>query len=422
MPALPRIMDVERITLDVPFRPRCAVWNELLVKSWRIVEVIRITTDVPDVVGYGETLPFYTFMRVPDSAIERVKGKPAAECLGDDSLSPGLQMAIYDVVGKAMGVPIHKLLTAAQVREWCPIAWWNTKMSPEDLACEAQDAVSEGYTAHKFKARPWFDVFAQVEAIQAVTPARYKLDMDFNEMLLNVGNATPILRELDTFPQVALYESPIFHRDMAGYQELRSKIAKPLAVHFSGEPFTTRMRMDNCDGFVVGWEGIAATLRQGLLAGTFDKSIFLQMVGTGITTSLMTHLGAVLPAAQWPAVTCMNIWADDLVTAPLTIRGGLIKTPDAPGLGVTVDETALSRYAMQPPFEVEPPRHILSVKWEGGRVLHGKSLPQLWDSFWKGNFPNFERGVRLHVLNDDGSKDWADLYARVQTNPVWDVT
>ena len=161
-PAL-RVKDVERITLRVPFTERVRRWNALLVWQWQIVEIIRVTTDDGSV-GYGETLPHYTWGKVSDEAIERVRGSNPAELLGDDSLGAGLQMAIYDVVGKALEVPVHRLFNLSKVRDWCPIAWWNTKMSPEDLAGEAQDAVRDGYIFHKFKTRPWFDVYEQVEA------------------------------------------------------------------------------------------------------------------------------------------------------------------------------------------------------------------------------------------------------------------
>ncbi|GAB4121322.1 MAG: hypothetical protein Fur005_34070 [Roseiflexaceae bacterium] len=49
-----RIRNIERIVVDVPFTPRCQEWNAREVWQWRIAEIIRITTDVADLVGYGE--------------------------------------------------------------------------------------------------------------------------------------------------------------------------------------------------------------------------------------------------------------------------------------------------------------------------------------------------------------------------------
>ena len=188
MPTKLRITDIERITARVPFTPRCQEWNAREIWQWGISEVIRIQSDA-GLVGYGETLPHYTWGRVSDEAIERVKGGNPADFLGDDSLGAGLQMALYDLVGKALEVPLYRLLNLPKVRDWCPISWWTIDFPPEALAAEAEEALARGYTAYKTKARPWWDVFAQVEAINAVTPTYFKLDLDWNQMLINAGNA-----------------------------------------------------------------------------------------------------------------------------------------------------------------------------------------------------------------------------------------
>jgi len=418
MPASLRIKDVERITLRVPFTETAARWNALLVWQWQIVEIIRVTTD-DGTVGYGETLPHYTWGRVSDEALERVRGRNPAELLGDTSFGAGLEMAIYDVVGKALGVPVYQLLNLPKVRDWCPIAWWNTKMSPEDLASEAQEAVAAGYIFHKFKTRPWFDVYEQVEAISAVTPEHYRLDLDWNGMLMNVGTATPVMQRLDKYDRVSIYEGPINQSDVEGMRELRRNVQKPIALHFGAPPFPTAMKEAVCDGFVIGG-GVSTVLQQGQLAGAFEHPFWLQMVGVGLVTALSAHLGAVLPFAQWPTITCMNNYTDDLLTEPLTIRGGYVQVPEGPGLGVGVNEEALVKYKMEPPYELPHPRHILSVVWPGGRVVHFANMrDHVWPHFrQRGNDPAQEPGATLEVWDDDGSKEWADLYERLQQGPL----
>jgi L-alanine-DL-glutamate epimerase-like enolase superfamily enzyme len=420
-PAYPRIADVERILVNVPFTPRCEEWNAREVWQWRISEVLRVTTDTPGLVGYGETILHYTWGRVSDEAIARVRGGNPAEFLGDDSLGAGLQMALYDLVGKTLGVPAYRLFNLPRVREWCPISWWNIDMPPEALAEEAKDALAAGYTSLKTKARPWWDVYAQVEAMAEVTPPHFKIDLDWNMMLLNAGNAAPVLQALDREERVALYESPIMQRDVEGHRQLRQKTTRPLALHFGDPPFPVVARDEVCDGFVMAG-GVEGILRKSALAAAFDKPFFLQMVGTGLTTALSLHLGAVLPFAQWPAVNCLNNYADDLLTTPLTITGGYARVPDsAPGLGVEVDEEALTRFRMEPPYEFPRPRLLLSVVWPGGRVVHYADMrPQCWADCLAGSVPVQERGVTMEVRPDDGSKEWADLYARTERGPVRD--
>jgi L-alanine-DL-glutamate epimerase-like enolase superfamily enzyme len=417
MAAFPRIKDVERIVVDVPFTERCQEWNAREVWQWRISEVMRVTTEDGAVTGYGETILHYTWGRVPDEAMERVRGGNPADFLGDDSLGAGLQMALYDVVGKSLGVPAYRLFNLPKVRDWCPISWWNIDMPPEAFAAEAREALERGYASYKIKARPWWDVFEQVDAISKVSPSWFRLDLDWNNMLLNAGNAAPVLTELDKQERVAIYESPIMQRDVEGHRQLRQKTTRPIALHFGEPAFPTAIRDEVCDGFVVGG-GVASILRQATLAAAFEKPFWLQMVGTGLTTAMSLHLGAVLPFAQWPSVNCLNNYSDDLLAEPITIKGGFARVPEAPGLGLAIDETALARFRMEPPFEFPKPRLLLAVAWPGGRSVHYASLRQCWDDCWRGNQPVQERGVRMHVRPDDGTKEWADLYARVEAAPV----
>ncbi|MDW8207594.1 MAG: mandelate racemase/muconate lactonizing enzyme family protein [Chloroherpetonaceae bacterium] len=413
------ITDIERIVLDVPFTPRCQQWNAREIWQWRISEILRVTTSDPDIVGYGETLLHYTWSRVPEQAIERARGANPATLLGDDTLGPGLQMALYDIVGQALGVPIYRLLPLPRVREWCPISWWNIDMPPHALAAEAQDALAKGYTAYKIKARPWWDLFEQIHAIASVTPPAFRLDIDWNQMLLTPGNAAPVLAELDREPRVAIYESPILQRDLQGLRHLRQKTTRPIALHFGEPPFPTVALHDACDGFVISG-GVSSILQQATLAAAFEKTCWLQMVGTGITTAFCLHLAAVLPAAQWPAVNCLNNYADDLLTTPIEIVGGYARVPEAPGIGVQIDLEALQRYRIAPPFEIPQPRLLLSVLWPGGRVMHYASMQQCWNDFLAGNQPVQERGVTMQVHPDDGSPEWEQLYARARIAPVRD--
>ncbi|MFN8444882.1 MAG: enolase C-terminal domain-like protein [Caldilineaceae bacterium] len=411
------ITDIERITVRAPMTPRCEQWNAREVWQWCICEIVRLTTDA-GFVGYGETLPHYTWLRVSDEAVERVKGKNAADFLGDDSLGAGLQMAIYDVVGKALGVPAYRLFNLPKVREAVPIAWWNIDFPPEALAEEAKDALARGYTALKTKARPWWDVYDQVGQMSSVTPNYFKIDMDWNQMLINASNAAPVLSELDKEERVALYESPIYQHDVEGQKLLRQKIKKAIALHFGDPPFPVAARGEVCDGFVIGG-GVSRVLREGSMAAQFDKPFFLQIVGAGITTALSIQLGAVLTHAQWPAVNCLNNYADDLIVEPFKISEGYAHVPDAPGLGVEVDEAALMKYKMQPPYELPKPRLLLSVAWPGNRVRHYANIQQCWTDAFNGNIPVQDRGVRMHVTADNGSKEWTEVNTRATNAPFW---
>lgn len=413
-----RIKDVERIVVRVPFRDRSRPWNEILVGQWGVVEICRVTTDSPDIVGFGETVLHYTWQTVSDESVSRVIGRNPADFLAEDSLGAGLQMALFDVVGKALGVPMHRLLNLPIVRDQCPISWWNTKMPPEVLAEEAQDALGEGYLAHKFKARPWFDVYEQVEAISAVTPPNYRIDIDWNEMLISAGEATPVLTTLDAQERIGIYEGAIRSGDIAGQRSLRGRIRHPLIDHYDAKLFPRQIASDALDGFVVDGGGVSGFLRDGQICAAANKNFWLQIVGTGLTTAYTLHLGAVLTHARWPAVTALNIYADDLLTKPIEIAGGFGRVPDAAGLGVDVDEAALTRYRMDKPYRVSYPRKLFTFSLGDGRSRQFAGIDHLWRDCWNnGTMPVQNRGAHLSIQDDDGSADFDGLYRRLSEGP-----
>ena len=145
-----KVVDVERIIVDVPFTPRQQKITEREVYNWAVLELCKVTTDTGHV-GWGETVIHYTWARVTDDAVERVKGQSPAKLMNDDSLGAGLQMALFDVVGKVLEVPAYELM-GRQVRDWVPISWWCIDASPEDWAAEAADAVAKGLYQHQAQA------------------------------------------------------------------------------------------------------------------------------------------------------------------------------------------------------------------------------------------------------------------------------
>ena len=408
-----RVVDVERIVVDVPFTPRCQEWNAREVWQWRISEVIRVTTDVPDMVGYGETILHYTWGRVSDEAIAQSQGAQSGGISG--RRLPGRGAANGAVRCRRQGAGrsgLPPVQSAARARMVSDLLVEHRHAAGSLRGGSAGGACARAIPRTRSRRGPGGTFTRRWRPISKVTPPHFRLDLDWNNMLLNAGNAAPVLAELDKQERVAIYELPIMQRDVEGHRQLRQKTTRPIALHFGDPPFPIVVRDEVCDGFVVGG-GVASILRQATLAAAFEKPFWLQMVGTGLTTTMSLHLGAVLPFAQWPSVNCLNNYADDLLTTPLRSRAGYARVPDAPGLGIEIDEDALTRYRMEPPFEFPKPRLLLSVVWPGGRVVHYASLRQCWDDCWVGNNPVQERGVTMEVHADDGTKEWADLYNRV---------
>jgi L-alanine-DL-glutamate epimerase-like enolase superfamily enzyme len=413
-----KVTSVERILVDTPFRAEPERNMARQLNSWHIVEVCRVTAD-NGLVGYGETLPSGSWNRVTDASVQWVKGQNPFDLMWDDSLGAGLQMALFDLAGKAAEVPIYRLL-GEKVRDWCPISWWSIDMPPEDIAAEAKNAVTQGYTSYKLKVRPWFDLHEQVGAVCTAVPPNFHLIVNFDTFLNNTGSAIPVLKDLEKFININMLQSPIPEGDIIGYQRLRPQIRWPVAQHYGqsySAPPMTALREDICDGFLVGG-GANFVVRGAAVLREFNKPFWLQIVGTGITTAFVLHFGAVLSHARWPAVTCMNVYAHQLLREPLIVQGGYCRVPEAPGLGVAIDEDALQKFATSSTTK-DNLRAVYAVVRPNGDRTYYAHVPQYMEDFLGGNQPVFERGVHLEVLPDDGSASWADLYRRVQAGPVW---
>ncbi|MEM7131324.1 MAG: mandelate racemase/muconate lactonizing enzyme family protein [Chloroflexota bacterium] len=410
-----KIQCIEFIHLDVPFTPYTNQHMQYWLPHWRIIQLCKITLE-NGIIGWGETLPNYTWMRVPSGVEERLIGRPAAECMWDDSLGAGVQMALFDAVGKVLEVPIYRLL-GTKVREWSPISWWAMDMPPADWAIQCAEAVRQGYTSAKLKARTWYDLHASLQAIVEVVPQQFMLDLDFNATLDNAANAIHFLKTLEQYEQVAMIETPIPHEDAEGNKHIRSRINRPIAMHYGIPRPMTSLREDICDGYIL-CAGASAMQDQSRVCAMANKPFWIQMVGTGITTSWAAHWGAVLKLAKWPAITCMNIYESQLLTTPIEIRGGFMHVPETPGLGIEINQMLIDQYRVDYDW-LDTPRHVYCyARANGEETYYGCSKQDLHHIFPNDAQPICEKGSTCDPVADDGSRDFDELYQSTQNGRV----
>jgi L-alanine-DL-glutamate epimerase-like enolase superfamily enzyme len=419
-----KVVDIERIVVDVPFTERQRRITQRTVYNWSILELCRVTADTGDV-GWGETVIHYTHQRVTDASVERVLNRSPAEVMWDDSIGAGLQMALFDLLGKITGVSVHQLL-GTKVRDHTPISWWCSHAAPDDWAAEATDAVAAGYTSFKNKPRPWWDVYAQVEAVSAVTPPHFKLDLDPNGSLKNAATAVPVLTRLAGYERVAMFETPIPQNDILGNRQIRRVVPRQVAMHFGSPPFITAVREEVCDGFVING-GASQVVRQGTLAEASGLPFWLQLVGNGLTTTWAAHLGAVLSHATWPTISCINLYTQQLLQTPIEVVGGYQPVPLGPGLGIEIDESAVERHrvpastlqGLKPGqlFTHPRPRIINTLVFpDGTRVHMGAMGPHDYDA---ASGPGWSDGMRVEPSwEDDGTSAWEKLWDQVRAGGV----
>ena len=411
------IESVERTTLKVPYRevPNRAMSRELPHWKWTEIVEVRLKSGVS---GFGETLLYYTWGASSDEDVERCLGANAADLMWDDSLGAGLQMALFDAVARTLEVPVHRLF-GRQVHKKTPLSWWNIDTSAADMASECRTAYEQGYMSYKTKGRPWFDIYEQLKQSAATVPDAFKIDMDFNSTLLTADKGMKIIKDLEAYPQVDIYESPIPQSDVEGNRRIREATRVNIALHYGTPKPRVVVEQGVCDGFVVGG-GASSVLRQAAFCSQVDMPFWLQLVGTGLTAAYLMHFGAVSSHATWPAVNCHQLYSHDLLSKPIKVQEGFAKVPDGPGIGFELDRDMMERFRVEKPAERPNPRRMVEITWPTGKrmLLAATEVNFVLNAANRGEIPYYETGADTRLYPDNGSSEWAELYEKALNGPV----
>ena len=295
--------------------------------------VFRVHT-ADGLVGVGEG------RALSDEQAQEYIGKSPFDFVMDDSTGP-LQIAFYDLMGQATGLPVARMLGPSRAE--APLAYWSHCFPPEVLREEARIAVENGYTVHKFKRRAHTDVVEQVECMLEVIPDDYEITIDANATFGTPENAISFGRKLEKFPQVKCLESPIDQDNVDGYKLLKKELRFQLAHHYGSPDPLLALHSEAYDHFVIdGW--VAGVMRSAHVAALRDKTFWMQMGQTGITAAFMVHLAAAVPNATLGHVSLHHLLEHSLLAEPLAVREGQTRVPDEPGLGVELDMDALERF------------------------------------------------------------------------------
>jgi L-alanine-DL-glutamate epimerase-like enolase superfamily enzyme len=408
------IASVKRTTVRLEFRPVPRRNMDREIPHWRYIEICDVTLK-SGITGTGETMLFYTWGVPSDKAVESVVGRSALEVMWDDGLGAGLQMAIFDAVGRAAGIPSHALL-GHKVHQSTPLSWWNIDTSAQDMAAECAEAYRLGYMSYKTKGRPWFDIYEQLEAATKVVPKEFKIDMDFNDTLLNAEQGIPILKKLEQYPQVDIYESPIPQSDVDGNRRIAEATHVNIAMHYGTPKPATVVQSGCCDGFVVGG-GASRLTSAARFCEQVDMPFWLQLVGAGMTAAWSLHFGGVLQQARWPAVNCHQLFENDLLTQPIIVENGFSVVPDRPGIGYEVDRDAVDKLKVPKPSARPEPERLIETTWADGRRMYTANNGKVNFMLTAGNegkYGHFLPGANTRLVPNDGTEQWRSLYQKAR--------
>jgi L-alanine-DL-glutamate epimerase-like enolase superfamily enzyme len=260
----------------------------------------------------------------------------------------GLEMAIWDVMGKATGRAVHELLGGA-VRDEIAYFGFPQGATAAETAAEALDLADAGCDVIYVKVGRGdaldLDIVRQVRA--AIGPEK-RLRMDPNEHWSPV-RATRMLRKMAEF-DIDMVEQPTNAESISALAQLRDR--SPIAVAADQLVFTPQDAYDVCrekaaDLIVLGLHetgGIARFRKIAHIAEAAGIDICLHgLYETGITTAAANQVGATLPNLDDGNQFMNHFLKWDIVKTPdLTLKNGRLPVLGGPGLGIELDPDAVA--------------------------------------------------------------------------------
>ena len=366
--------------------------------------VVRVRTDT-SVTGYGSEEDDAS--PIPEETIARVVGRSPFDFINSD-LRMSLGMALYDAMGRHLGVPVYKLM-GQKVRDAVPAAAWTRPCPPDVFREEVRRAVSEGYRVFKMHSSPLYDVIEQTRAAEEVAPPGFRLHWDLNRTR-TLGVVLPIVEELQQHSIVGFIEDPLPWDDLDGWRSLRSRTSIPLVMHVPPLAVAQGSVLAAADLHMIGGHGIGRAMRQGYAYAAANKQVIVQQTGNTLMKALTLHQAAVLPTATAHTVNADDQYAEDITTARIPVVEGSSRVPEAPGIGVEVDEEALQRAARRDPLP--RPEFVGVTRLPAGATLYTLGDPDLerLTGFEEGAQP----GIRLDRWVADGSAAYRATLERLR--------
>lgn len=271
---------------------------------------------------------------------------------GVEEAKAGIEMALWDIVGKSLKTPVYNLL-GGKVRDRVPLSYSIPFGDPKDMAELARERVKWGNKTVKVKVGsedPARDIAAVTMIRQAIGPD-IKLRVDGNMGWRTAKEAVRIIHAME--PQgLELVEQPLPAHDLDGMAEIRRSIHVPLMADESIRDPRSAMQVirrqaaDIANVYVTEAGGL---LNASRIFGMCEAANIPCMIGSmpefGIGTAAQIHLGIAMTNLGPDSDACGVLYhQEDLLKSPLRIENGFSYAPEGPGLGVEVDMAVVDRW------------------------------------------------------------------------------
>ena len=270
----------------------------------------------------------------------------------------GIDIALWDLMGKAVGQPVSRLLGGNyrdRIKPYASMLFEEPGLLREKLA----EQLERGFRAIKLGWRPFGRVSRQYDELLIKT-ARDTVG-EAVEIMVDAGGseqfwphgvnwAKETAKMLGAYG-VTWFEEALKPDDVEGFKELKQ--ASPVLIatgevltrRQSFQPFITSRALDIIQPDLTKCGGLSEGRRLGWMA--YDHGVLLVPHGwnTAIGVAADLALTAALPVARWVEYQTGVPYIEEIISPPFALDSeGMLRVPTGPGLGITLNQDAISRY------------------------------------------------------------------------------
>lgn len=276
-----------------------------------------------------------------------------------------VDIAPWDIKGKALGLPVYKLL-GGSYRSRARV-YATGLYEPQNVPSVKEALVEEalGYTAAGIggmKLKVGYDIATDLRYMQAIREAIGKdsyLMVDANHAY-NASEAIRLARAMEPY-EVYWFEEPVPPVDVDGYVEVKQKSRILIAggeceyTRYGFRELINRRAVDILQPDLCAMGGFSEMLKLIAMASAANLPVIPHVLGTSVGLAAALQLFAALPhfpERRFPAEPLFEYdrsphpFRDGVTREQFTMQGGYLEIPDRPGLGVTLDVDFVRRYTV----------------------------------------------------------------------------
>jgi len=381
-----KITGLETIVIELPGRASYT-WRSLQVPIGRYV-ILKISTD-EGITGLGEAPAIlswggehgryfgedpgivcylirecFTDMLVGADpfAVKNILAQADIDIRGYPYTKAMIESALFDIMGRSLGVPVYQLLGGA-VRTEIPLCHSVGVAAPKDAAQEAAQVVEDGinWLQIKVPGEPAEDL-AIVKEIRRQVGADVTIFPDINRGYKSVKTATNSIKAMHGEADISAVEQPVEGLDAMA--AVCRAVDIPVIVDegcWTPQDAIDIVKRSSADVLSIYFTksgGLIRSMEIGAIgrAAGLPTNVNGSLEG-GVGNASNLHLAAALEGTVLPGVITVNtlagreqtkvggvFYTDDIITEPFEYADGCLKVPDKPGLGIELDPDKIEKY------------------------------------------------------------------------------